>query len=224
MIRKRKNSVYYIQIACQILSLLLFLTLMVIGKIQIWMGIFLLSIVLTLFFGRFYCGWLCPIRSIQRVQTAAKSRLGIKEKKGPFWLRNNIVRYLILVIFLLTMAVVLIGGRQLPVLPALLAIGVVLSFFYAESLWHRWLCPYGTILRLPASLGRKSLRIDQSKCSSCGICDTVCPGEAIDVTQPERETTRKKDTYAINKAECLLCLECVRSCPSRVISYNKSKD
>lgn len=221
---KRKNSVYYLQIASQILFLLLFTGLMVTGKIQVWMGIFLLSLVLALFFGRFYCGWICPIRTVQRVQTAIKKKLRIKENKGPAWMRTNAVRYAVLAIFILLMGFVLISGKKLPVLPAIFITGVGLTFFFSESIFHRWLCPYGTLLRIPASASRHNLRIGQSKCIRCGLCGTVCPSDAIETFVDDKEINGKNRAgYTINKAECLLCLECELACPPQVIDYNKDK-
>ena len=217
----KMRIVYYGQITCQIMFLIFFVLLLALGRIQIWMGIFLASLLLTLFFGRFYCGWLCPIRTIQRAQTLIKKKLRLPDRVGPAWLRSKTVRYVMAALFLLLMTFVLISGRQLPLLPLLLIIGVLLSSFFAESLWHRWLCPYGTLLRLPASVCQSSLKIKQAECSKCGICSAVCPSEAIE--RSVSETTSSRDSFTINKAECLLCLECVRSCPPKIISYNQSR-
>lgn len=214
-----------LQMITQIVMLALFAALFARGRIQVWMIVFLSSLVLSLFFGRFYCGWLCPIRTIQRPITYLKKKLKIKTGKGPAFLSNKITRYVILVIFLGLMAFVFRSGKQLPVLPAILALGVVMSLFFQESLWHRWLCPYGTLLSLPASRLGKKLSIVQSDCISCGLCEKACPAEAVDtftVTKQSAAYEKQEKTgkgYRVNKSECLLCLECQRVCPVDTIHY-----
>lgn len=46
------------------------------------------------------------------------------------------------------------------------------------------------------------------KCKSCGICQKVCPSDAIDLTSPDRRIIRRK---------CSLCLECVKNCPYKAL-------
>lgn len=222
----KKSSVKTLQIISQVLLLAVFIGLAAAGKIQIWMAIFLGSLVLSAFFGRFYCGWICPIRTIQRPLTFIKKKLKLKDYPGPRFLRNTTVRSIVLALFLITMAFVLISGRRLPVLPALLGIGVLISILFSERLWHRWLCPYGALLAIPAGRSKKNLHISQSDCISCGACDRACPAEAIQVHSADIQDTALNEKqkkvgkiYSINASECLLCLECDRKCPTKTIQY-----
>ena len=56
-----------LNIITQLIALILFIVLLITGRIQVWMGIFLVSAVLALFFGRIYCGWICPINTVMRL-------------------------------------------------------------------------------------------------------------------------------------------------------------
>lgn len=195
----------------QIIFLTFFTVLIITGKMQVWMGIFALSVILTFFFGRFYCGWFCPINTLMKVVTWIKRRLKIGILKIPRPLQHPFFRYSLLVLFLLTFVFVMKTGRKLPVLPALLILGTGLTLFFPEELWHRYLCPYGTILHFSGARAVRALIVDTNLCNGCGKCSRVCSGGAV------WRTDEKK--YNIERESCLLCLDCIDSCPQGAIRY-----
>ena len=199
-----------LQLIIQIVFLALFLVLIITGRVQLWMGLFLLGIALALLFSRIYCGWICPINTVMNGVSWVKKKLGIKRQKTPPALARPWIRYLVLALFIATFITSMITGQEIPVLPALFAIGVILTFFFPEELWHRYLCPYGTILSLPASTAKYTMKIGQEKCNSCGICKKVCPAAAVEVNEKQ---------YTINKKDCLVCLDCADHCKQEAISY-----
>ncbi len=198
-----------LQRTIQVLSLALFVFLLISGKIQVWMVIFVASALLAILFSRFYCGWLCPINTILRPMTYLKRKLKIKSLKTPAFFKNGVFRIIMLLAFLAVMVVVFRTGKKLPVLPALVLVGVLLSLFFEEELWHHWLCPYGTILSLPGRVAKKSMVIDPSLCTNCTRCAKVCPSGAI----------VREEKHRIIKSECLVCHECERVCSKGAISY-----
>lgn len=200
-----------LQLAVQVIFLVLFLVLVGTGRVQLWMGLFLLGVVLALLLSRIYCGWICPINTVMNAVTWIKKKLGIKGPKTPQALTRPWVRYLVLALFVATFVTSMITGQQIPVLPALFATGAILTFFFPEELWHRCLCPYGTILTLPATRAKYTMNIDQEKCTSCGICKKVCPAEAVEVNDRQ---------FTINKKNCLVCLDCSEGCKEGAISYS----
>ncbi|MGI5876496.1 MAG: 4Fe-4S binding protein [Dethiobacteria bacterium] len=195
----------------QVIFLALFTVLIVAGKIQLWMGIFVLSMLLAFFFGRFYCGWLCPINTLMKVVTWIKRKLKIGTFKTPRLLTHPFFRYGFLAVFLLTFVFVVKTGRKLPVLPALLLLGTGLTLLFPEELWHRYLCPYGTILQLTGARARRVLTVNAGLCNGCGRCKKVCSGGAV------WKTADKK--YNIEQESCLLCLDCIDNCPQGAIRY-----
>lgn len=198
-----------LQIVTQISALALFIVLLFTGRVRLWMGIFWGSTIMTLLFGRFYCGWICPINTVMKLITRVKTRLKLKSFAVPEILKKPVFRYGMLVVFLLGFVMTMVSGRKLPVLPILFACGMSLTVFFPEILWHRYLCPYGTIFSLPGAKAKKRLRIDRESCADCGICQKVCPGGAI----------TKTDVYSITKGLCLTGLECVYQCPKQAIRY-----
>lgn len=194
----------------QILFLLLFVALIFIGKIQIWMAIFLVSVILALFFGRFYCGFICPINTVMGFASKIKSKFQIKGMSEPDFMKKPVFRYAVLATFIFTFSFVMKTGKKLPVLPALLLVGVVSTLLFSESLWHRYICPYGTILHFVGSLSKRFYCINDDLCISCGKCYKVCPAEAVQ---------KDKDKYMINKSECLVCGKCAENCNKDAINY-----
>ncbi len=198
-----------LQRTVQVVFLALFVFLLIQGKVQVWMAIFVGSTILALIFSRFYCGWICPINTILRPMAYLKKKLKIKSLKTPAFFKNGVFRILMLLGFLAVMVVVFRTGKKLPVLPSLVVAAVFLSLFFEEELWHHWLCPYGTILSLPARGAKKSMVIDPSLCTNCNRCAKACPSGAI----------VKEEKHRIVKSECLVCHECERVCTKGAISY-----
>ncbi len=212
-----KNKLFFtralsikLQFITQLIFLALFLVLILSGRVQLWAALLLLGVMASLVVSRIYCGWLCPINTVINKVTWLKSKLGIRNLKAQK-LSKPWIRFLILALFVTTFVFSMVTGRAIPALPALLAAGIILTFFFSEELWHRYLCPFGTILTLPASVARFKLTINQEKCNSCGICKKVCPAKAVDVNEK---------VYTIKKNDCLVCLECLTNCKNEAVSYN----
>lgn len=199
------------QIISQIVFLVLFTVLVATGKMQLWMAVFGVGVLLSIFLGRLYCGWACPINTVMRAVSWIKKKLKIKSFNTPKLFKKQWIRYVVPGLFVASFVFVMVSGKKLPVLPGLLAIGVVLTFFFPEEFWHRYLCPYGTILSLVSSKSRCSVCIDDEACINCRVCKSVCPAEAIE---------HEDGKYTIKKKDCLICLECQRKCSVSAITYN----
>lgn len=199
-----------VQRGVQLLFLALFLTLMVLGRIQVWMGIFVVSAIASLLFSRFYCGWMCPINTLLKPVTWAKKKLHIKSFKVPKSLSSKWSRAFMLVLFLGVLVFTFKTGKRLPVLPVLVCLGFVLTLFFPEELWHHYLCPYGAIISLPSRKAKHAMKIDEEACINCGKCAKVCPSLAI---------VKEEKHHSIIKNECLVCRECVDACPNGAIAY-----
>lgn len=194
----------------QIAFLALFLILIIKGKTQAWMGLLLIGIAASFIFGRFYCGWVCSINTALVGVTWLKKKLNLKSPPVPKLLQKTWVRYLALGMFFGVFAFTVATGKKLPVLPALFLIGVIITFLYPEELWHRYLCPYGTLLNASSSKAKHGMVIEEGLCNNCGVCRRVCPAKAVDKTGAK---------HRIIKPDCLICLECEVNCRQKAISY-----
>lgn len=196
----------------QILTLIIFGVLMGIGKIQLWMMIFLVGLFLSTFLGRFYCGYMCPINTAMEIIDGNAAKNKRKRTKTPNWMKSSIVRMSVLILFLGTMAFVFKTGKKLPVLPILFFLGVILTIFFEPSMWHKYLCPFGTLLSIFSRKNKKGYRIEEEGCIQCGQCVRACPGDAISWED-------KKENPIINMKDCLVCGKCEKICPKDVIGY-----
>jgi len=194
----------------QNIFLMLFIFLLAEGRVQIWMGLFLIGLAFSLVFGRYYCGWFCPINTVLSGVTWVKKKLHVKSLKIPQFLVKLWVRNLTLGVFISIFMITLMTEIKLPVLPVLFFIAILLTFLYPEEIWHRYLCPYGTLLKLSAMFTKHSMKIEESLCNNCGTCKRVCPVKAVVKTESK---------HSIHKSDCLVCMLCEDSCRQRAITY-----
>ncbi|WP_422486492.1 4Fe-4S binding protein [Gudongella sp. DL1XJH-153] len=174
------------------------------------MGLLLLGVAASFFLGRLYCGWICSINTLMEMITALKKKYNIKNRKIPEVLKKPIIRWGLLVLFFVMFLLVIITGEPLPILPVLFLVGVVLTFFFHEELWHRFLCPYGSILSKSSKNSKHGMKVDSDLCINCGKCVKVCPALAIE---------KDSISHFINKNDCLVCMKCSDICTPNAITY-----
>ena len=198
----------------QVISLILFVALLILGRLQMWMAIFGASLLLSTYFGRFYCGYICPINTGMEIIDESANKIKRKRKPVPKLFKKAIFRYAMLALFLGTMVMVFKTGKKLPVLPVLVALGIIISYFYRPEFWHRYLCPYGSLLSIFSIFNKKTYKLYDEDCIKCGKCVRVCPADALIWED-------KKDYPIIINKECLQCGKCVEVCPTDSISRNR---
>jgi polyferredoxin/ferredoxin len=193
----------------------------------------------SLFFGRFFCGFICPLgTSIDIFDTWIR-----KEDKSPRTVKN--VKYLLLLILVIAAVIgsslvhfvdpLVIFERSLtfvvyPVASFLLDSFVPLDkVVYTETfialvvfvvviglgiirprLWCRSFCPLGGLLAVLSKFSLFKITFTES-CPQCNICEKICPTGAIDDTN-----------MTIDSAECIECLRCLYECPHKAITYTIS--
>lgn len=200
----------------QILFLGAFIVLMTLGKAQIWMGFIFLSIILSAFLGRYYCGWACPINTLIRPMNWLGKKLGTQKKQVPEMFKSEKIRWGVFALFLVGLAYTIYTisiGKKFPLPLIIIPLGLLTTLFINEKTWHRYLCPWGVLFSLTGRFSK--LGITASSCYGCGVCEKDCPAEAI---------TMKDKKAEVNSTHCLLCLECTSVCPKDAMSYQKKLD
>lgn len=197
----------------EILFFILFFILLKNHMLIKWMFIFISGLLLSPFIGRFYCGWVCPINTIFKPINFIYKKMGIKRFKTPKFLESNIIRYILLFAFIALFITTKILKIKLNILLYVIGIATLITLFFEEAFWHKKLCPYGTLLNIGERISPVKLKIDENKCIGCGLCQNVCPNNAI-------ITLDNKKRKIVNK-ECLMCFECQRVCPVNAISLKK---
>ncbi len=194
----------------QVTFLILFVILILIGKVHLWMGLFVMGFIISIWFSRIYCGWICPINTTMSFITLLKLKLHIKSFKIPPLLSKFWIRYIVLAVFVAVFLFIIVSGHQLPVLFVLFISGILLTLLFPPELWHYKLCPFGTILSFSSRLSRHYMRINSDKCTNCGLCFQVCPAKAVN---------KKEGSYRIIKNNCLVCMNCSRKCRKNAITF-----
>lgn len=192
--------------------------------------VFCTFLLVSLFFGQSWCGWVCPASGMQ---DACRS---FRQKKAPTGIGNTI-KFIVWFIWLgmivyffiksggVNSADFLYNSKQVvsildPII-VFVYFGVVLTIFamtmiFGQRAFCKYLCWMGPFmivgnkirhwLRIPGLY----LALEKSKCIQCGRCSRVCPMN-IDVMA----LVNKDNIYS---PECIMCFNCADICPKGVIS------
>jgi len=193
----------------------IFLLLMLIGKPFIWLALYAFSLIAAFFFGRIYCGFMCPINTVMGPAEFLSKKMNIQTDKTPKWLSSGIFTWIFLglsIIFMLVSKKAL--EIDLPIIPIWVAVGFLVTLRYKPHIFHNLICPFGTLQKV---FGRKPLyakEVDKETCIGCRLCEKACPSDSIKVSS---ET--KKATITTNL--CHQCTSCKDVCPKNSILYQK---
>lgn len=199
----------------QIGFLLLFLFLMFSGKAQVWMAFIFLSVLLATFFGRFYCGWACPINTFIKPITFIKKKINKNNTLVPNFFKSEKPRAILFFFFIIGLGYTIYTitqGRKFPLPLIIIPMGIIITLIINEQTWHRYLCPWGTLFSLTSRFSKYGMKA--KKCTSCTACIKTCPSDVIAI---------EKKGVKVDKANCLLCFECTSSCPVSTMKYEKLK-
>lgn len=182
-----------------------------------------LVLLLTLFLGPVFCGWVCPLGTVQELLGKWGKRIFPKRYnrfiplKLDYWLRY--IRYIVLI------TVVILTARELTLvflnydpylalfnfwsdevtLSALIILGIVLvGSLLIERPWCKYLCPLGALLGIFNLFRLIPLKRNEKTCINCKLCDRVCP---MNIEISTKSTVRNHQCIS-----CLLCTDEV-TCP-----------
>lgn len=201
--------------------LLGFVFLIIQGRLQAWILLLGLGILGGVFFGRLYCGWICPMGTVMRLESWIYSKLGI-QRKNPVLMngeRKNkkyvqLLQIILLLVFFGGMIATQRFGIRINLIVFLVLLGAGTSLFFKEEVWHR-ICPHGIAMSLTAGVKKlksKKIIIEKESCIGCGKCEKVCPNLAV--VKEEGSKIR-----SIVTKDCLTCFECQKVCPGNSIAY-----
>jgi polyferredoxin len=85
---------------------------------------------------------------------------------------------------------------------ALLA-GFIVAMIFIKRPFCRTFCPLGAIFSFFNKISLVRLRLEESRCTDCGLCARMCP---VDLNAYKE----------LDSPECIKCLDCTR-CPTGAI-------
>ena len=193
----------------------IFIFLMLIGKPFIWLALYALSLILAIFFGRLYCGFMCPINTVMGPAEFLSKKMNLQTDKTPKWLSSGVFAWVFLG---LSIALMLVFKKvieiDLPIIPIWIGLGFLVTLRYKPAVFHNLICPFGI---LQGVFGKKPIfgkRVNKDTCIGCKLCEKACPSDAIKVNKE----TKKAD---ITSTTCQQCTNCKDVCPTNAIHYIK---
>ena len=197
----------------------------------------LLLIVVSLWFGPLFCGWLCPAGAFSEYL----SRL-LPDKYKINWaqlvplvplrygfflgflgsiilglgLPCSYCNYYALEIFVGYLHTGQLFNTSLSLLMTFVVSNIFLGLFTQGGRGYcNLLCPVGTMCSLMHVLGQLvpgafGMQVDQNQCVGCGLCRKKCPMQAVSITRGKAQ---------INRHHCIVCGQCRQACPRKAIAY-----
>jgi polyferredoxin len=182
-----------------------------------------LVLILAVFFGPVFCGWVCPLGSVQ--EFIGKLGQKIFKKKYNRFIPAKVDMYLRYTRYIVLLMVVIQTARLGKIMfdtldpyyalfnfwsdeiavSAFVVLGITLiGALFVERPWCKYACPYGAFLGIFNTFRLVKISRNANTCISCKRCDTVCP----------MNITPSDDKNVINH-QCISCLECTSEaeCP-----------
>ncbi|KAF1076156.1 4Fe-4S binding protein [Methanogenium sp. MK-MG] len=165
----------------------------------------ILMLLISLVFGRIFCGHICPAGAIQELASlVALPKFGQNWKEISLGIRAVVFVIILAAAFGWSVGIIDYFGLQeffsLDVTSVLFYVflGVLLLSTVVYRPFCRFICPYGLLLSLTAAVSAFKFRRTE-KCIECGCCERVCPTNEAKVGDL--------------KSECYMCGRCVEVCP-----------
>lgn len=205
------------------------------GTLTACIVVFAVMFLSSLFFGRAYCGWLCPMSGAHQCLATVTEKVA-KNNKGR-WIKYFIfVPWLTAAVLLLlqaggfkTVDLLFMTNEGMPLRDiegyiiyfGILLLIIVMSLILGRySFCHTicWMAPFMVIgTNIKERLGYRSLRLrgDATACTNCGQCTKACP---MDLHVGDMVKSQK-----MKNNECILCGQCVDVCPAQAVTMTVDK-
>ncbi len=187
--------------------------------------IFVTVVLVSLLLRRSFCSWICPVAIISECAWKTGFRLMLRNPRLPAWMDAGFrsLKYLLMVFFVYFIGIAMSSDALIrfiqsdyhmiadvrllnfflhisPLALVIILVLVLLSVVLRNP-FCRYLCPYGALLGLAATLSPLRVTRNSDRCVECGVCSQVCPAY-IDVMHKT----------SVVSPECIACWRCISHC------------
>lgn len=191
------------------------------ANLLVWSYWWPLIIIIAILFGRHWCS-ICPMELI----TSLSGKYGWKLKPGKFLKSGWVITifYAAILIFgVHTFAIHRVPGRMAYYMLALFIVAVTAGFIYEKRAFCTYICPVGHLLGLYSLFSNNGLRVkNQEICESCKTKDCISKGKHYNIIGRSCTSEIYPPKITDNR-KCILCTQCVKSCPNNNINLEKKK-
>jgi tetratricopeptide (TPR) repeat protein/NAD-dependent dihydropyrimidine dehydrogenase PreA subunit len=186
---------------------------------------FALTILSTLVFGRWFCGWACHVVALQDLCRWMLIKVGLRPRPVQLGVLGAVPWLVFAYMFLAPLLQRVLHGDDLS--PRALAVttttfwatfpgwvmaiatfavcGFAIVWFLGAKGFCTYGCPYGAIFGVVDQLAPVRIRVTDA-CEGCGHCTAVCSSNV-------RVHQEVRDWGMVVDAGCMKCLDCVSVCP-----------
>lgn len=201
------------------------------GLVNAGFVFFVLAILSTLIFGRFFCGWACHVVALQDICSSILKRFGWQPK--PFRSRLLVWVPVIAALYMFVWPMVsrMLQGVPLPrftqhfltddfwgtfpnlgiTLLTFAVCGGLIVVLLGNKGFCTYGCPYGAAFYYADRWAKGKIRVTDA-CNGCGHCTSVCSSNV-------RVHEEVKLHKMVVDPACLKCMDCVDVCPSKALYF-----
>jgi len=196
------------------------------GRLVLILGVFLI----TLVWGRFFCGFICSFGAMQDLLNFIGKLIPFKVKvpeKADKWLK--LLKYSVLAFVAIGVWCFSVTGdtvwspwtvfgiysslsgwsslKYFLTLGGALLLLIIIGSLFIERFFCRYLCPLGALFSLVSRFRIYSLNRKPEKCGNCKLCTAKC---SMGIPLYKYDEVRS--------GECINCMKCISVCPNENIS------
>lgn len=185
--------------------------------------------------GNFFCGWFCPLGTLQEILGKIGSLFVRKKLRLPvrFQRYAQFSKYILMLAILLFAALgimrmedanalpldayqsffAVFDGNPLTTLAAAFLIVMLALALFVDRPFCNYLCVNSIEYAVPSCTRIFTVKRDPSVCIECGACDRACP-----------MNIRVSKAVELRNLQCINCFECINACPARgALGYGWAK-
>lgn len=195
-------------------------------SINVLVGGVLVWLFYTIFGGRAFCSWVCPVNIVTDAANWTRRKLFLEQTERKIWLGRG-VRYWLLGLSLVLSFLTGVAAFEIVSPIGMLHRGIIFGMgmgvaailalflfdlFAVKNGWCGHVCPLGGFYSVVGRLSLIRVKHDHTKCTSCMACKTVCPEKHV-------LGIVSKQSGAILFGECTNCGRCIDVCEGNALSF-----